>query len=85
MWLTPKLILECRPNSNFSANRGYIENDQDNKNYSDNKNEGNNPASKYMFKVNNRKKVLCLSGYSWTYFTSCSSVFDIDFEHVIVR
>ena len=84
-WLTSKLILECRPNSNFSANHGDNENDQDNENYSDNKNEGNNPANKYMFKVNNRKKVLCLSGYLWTYFTPCSSAFDIDFEHVIVH
>ena len=47
MWLTPKLILECTPNSNFSANHGDNENDQDNENHSDNKNEGKNPANKY--------------------------------------
>ena len=28
MWLTPKLISEGRPNSNFSANHGDNENDQ---------------------------------------------------------
>ena len=58
MWVTPKLISECRPNSNFSANHGDNENDQDNENHSDNKNEGNNPANKYMLNVNNRKKKL---------------------------
>ena len=58
MWPNPKLISECRPNSNFSANHGDNENDQDNENHSDNKNEGKNPANEYMFKVNNRKKVL---------------------------
>ena len=57
MCLTPKLISECRPNSNFSANHDN-ENDQDNEIHPDNKNQGNNPANKYMFKVNNRKKVL---------------------------
>ena len=46
MWVTPKLISECRSNSNFSANHGDNENDQDNENYSDNKNEGKNPANK---------------------------------------
>ena len=56
MWLTPKLISECRPNSDFSANHGDNQNDQDNENHSDNKNEGNNPANNYMLKVNNRKK-----------------------------
>ena len=56
--MTPKLISECRPNSNSSANHGDNENDQDNENLSGNKNEGNNPANKHMFKVNNRKKVL---------------------------
>ena len=43
MCLTPKLISECRPNSNFSANHDN-ENDK-------NKNLGNNPANKYIFKV----------------------------------
>ena len=68
MCLTPKLISECRPNSNFSANHDN-ENDK-------NKNLGNNPANKYIFKV---------YGFPWTYFTPCSSVFNIDFEHVIVH
>ena len=45
------------------------ENDQDNENHPDNKNKGNYPASKYIFKVNNRKKVLVS-----LYFTPCSSV-----------
>ena len=58
MGLTPKLISECTPNSNFSANHGYNENDQNNENHADDKNEGNYPANKYFFKVNNRKKVL---------------------------
>ena len=31
------------------------------------------------------KKFWCLYGYLWTYFTPCSSVFNIDFEHVIVH
>ena len=53
-----KLISECTPNSNFSENHGDNEDDQDNENHLDNKNEGNYPANKYMFKVNNRKKVL---------------------------
>ena len=57
MWLTPKLISECTPYSNFSANHGDNENDQENGNHPDNKNEGN-PAEKYMFKVINLKKVL---------------------------
>ena len=80
MWFTPKLISECTPNSNFSANHGDNENDQDNENHPDNKNEGNYPANKYMFKVNNRKKVLVS-----LYFTLCSSAFNVNFEHVIVR
>ena len=42
----PKLISECRPNSNFSANHGDNENDQDNENHSDNKNEDNYSANK---------------------------------------
>ena len=58
MWLTPKLISECPSNSNFSANHKDNENDQDNENHPDNENEGNYWANKYMFKVNNRKKVL---------------------------
>ena len=52
------LISERTPNSNFSANHGDNENDQDNQDHPDNKNEGNYPAIKYMFKVNKRKKVL---------------------------
>ena len=31
------------------------------------------------------KKFWCLHGYLWTYFTPCSSVFDVDFKHVIVH
>ena len=58
MRITLKLISECTPNYNFSANHGDNENDQDNENHPDNKNEGNYPANKYMFKVSNRKKVL---------------------------
>ena len=58
MWLTPKLISEYTQNSNFSANHRDNENDQDNKNHSDNNSEGNYPANKYMFKANNKKKVL---------------------------
>ena len=54
----PKLIPECRPNSNFSTNLEDNKNDQDNENHPDNRNEGNYPANKYMFQVNNRKKVL---------------------------
>ena len=30
----------------------------DNENHPDNKNEGNYPANKYMFKINNRKNLL---------------------------
>ena len=80
MWLTPKLISEWTPNSNFSANHGDNENDQNNENHPDNKNEGNYPVIKYMFKFNNRKKVLVS-----LYFTPCSSIFNVDFEHVIVH
>ena len=80
MWLTPKLISECKPNSNFSANHGDNENDQDNENHSDNKNETNR-----CWKSTIEKKFWCLYGYLWTYFTPCSSVFNIDFEHVIVH
>ena len=69
MWLTPKLISERTPNFNFSANHGDNANDRDNENHPDNKNEGNYPTNKYMFKVNNRKKVLVS-----LYFASCSSV-----------
>ena len=58
MWLTTKLISECTPNSNFSANHEDNENDQDNENHPDNKNEVNYTINKYLFKVNNRKKVL---------------------------
>ena len=41
MWLTPKLISECTPNSIFSANHEDNENDQDNENHPDNEKEGN--------------------------------------------
>ena len=58
MWLAPKLISECTPNSNFSANHGDNENDPDNGNHPGNKNEGNYPKNKYMFKFNKRKKVI---------------------------
>ena len=34
------------------------ENDQDNENHPDNKNKGNYPTNKYMFKISNRKNVL---------------------------
>ena len=85
MWLTPKLISECTPNSNFFANHGDNENDQGNEDYSNNKNEGNYPANKYMFKVKAEKKFCCLYCYLWTYFTPCSSIFNVDFEHVIVQ
>ena len=60
MRLTPKLISKCAPNSNFSANHEDNENDQDNENHPNNENEGNYRANKYMFKVNNRKKLWCL-------------------------
>ena len=50
MWLTPKLILECTSNSNFSANHEDDENDQDNENHPDNEKEGNYWANKYMLK-----------------------------------
>ena len=52
MWLKPKLISECTPNINFSANHEDNKNDQDNENDPDNKNEGNYPENKNMFKVN---------------------------------
>ena len=58
MLLTPELISECTRNSNFSANYEDSVNDEDNENHPDNENEGNYRANKYMFKVNNRKKVL---------------------------
>ena len=53
-----KLISECTSNTNLSANHEDNENDQDNENHPHNKNEGNYRANKYMFKINNRKKVL---------------------------
>ena len=31
------------------------------------------------------KKFWCLYGYLWTYFTPCSSVFNVDFKHVVVH
>ena len=71
--LTPKLIFECTPNSNFSAN------------HPDNKNEYNYQANKYMFKVKKRKKFWCLYDKLLTYFVPCPSVFNVDFEHVIVH
>ena len=83
MWLTPKLISECTSNSNFSANHGDNENDQDNEDHSDNKNGDNYPANKYMLTI--EKKFWCLYGYLGIYFTSCSSVFNVDFEHVIIH
>ena len=85
MWLTPKLISECTPNSNFSANHEDNENDQDNENHPNNENEGNYRANKYMFKVNNRKKFWCFYDKLWTYFTPCSNVFNIDFEHMVAH
>ena len=80
MWLTPKLISECTPNSNFSANHGDNENDQDKENHLDDKSEGNYPANKYICKVKNRKKV-----FVSLYFTPCSNVFNVDFKHLIVQ
>ena len=62
MWLTTNLISECTPNSNFSANQEDNENDQDNDNHPNNEKEGN----KYMFKVNNGKKLWCLYDKLWT-------------------
>ena len=79
----PKLISECRPNSNFSTNLEDNKNDQDNENHPDNRNEGNYPANKYMFQVNNRKRFWCR--FSYGYFTLCSGVFNVNFEHVIVH
>ena len=58
MWLNPKPISECTPNSNFSANHKDNENDQGNKNHPENKNEGKYSANKYMFKLSNSKKVM---------------------------
>ena len=83
MQLTPKLISECTTNSNVSANHGDNEIYRDNENHPYNKNEGNYPANKYMLKVNNRKNILVSLWLS--YFTLCSSVFNIDFENVIVQ
>ena len=60
MWLTPKLVSECTPNSNFSAYHGDNESDQDNENHPASRKEGNYPADKYMFKVNSKKKIWCL-------------------------
>ena len=54
IWLSPKLISECAPNSDFSTNHEDNENDQDNENHPDNKNKGNYPTNKYMLTVNNR-------------------------------
>ena len=39
MWSTPKLISECTPISNFSANHGGNDNDQGNENDPSNKND----------------------------------------------
>ena len=47
-------FIGCTPNSNFSANHEENESDQDYENHSGNINEGNYPANKYTFKVNNR-------------------------------
>ena len=65
--------------TNLSANHVDNENDQDNENHPDNKKEGNYPGNKYMFKVNNRKKVVV------SLWLACSRVFNINFEHVIVH
>ena len=81
MRLIPKLISECTPNSNFSANHKDSENDQDNENPPDNKNEGNYPVSKYMFKVSNRKKVLSPLSLPLNIFRTLF----VDFEHIIVH
>ena len=86
MWLTPKLISECTPNSNFSPNHGDNENDQDNEDHQDNKSEFNYPPKKYMFKVNKRKKVLVSLWLALNIFhTPYSSAFNVDSEHVIVH
>ena len=58
MRLTPKLISECKPNCNFSANREGNKNVQDNENHPGKENEGNCQANKFMFKVNNTKNLL---------------------------
>ena len=60
MSLTPKLISECTPNSNFSAN------------HEDNENESNYPANKYMFKVDNREKVVM---FLWLYLNIFHNLF----------
>ena len=70
-------------NSNFSANRKDYENDKDNENHLDNENEGNCPAKKCMFKVNNRKKVLVSLRLTLNIFHIFFSVFNVDFKYVI--
>ena len=72
MSVTPKLISECTPNSNFSANHEDNENDQDNENHPDNENESNYPANKYMFKVDNREKVVM---FLWLYLNIFHNLF----------
>ena len=72
MSLIPKLISECTPNSNFSANHEDNENDQDNENHPDNENESNYPANKYMFKVDNREKVVM---FLWLYLNIFHNLF----------
>ena len=74
MWLTRKLISECKPNSSFSANHWVNENDQDSENHSNNKSQGNYPANNTCPKSTLEKKFCCLCGYLWTYFTPRSSV-----------
>ena len=52
-----------------------------NENPPDNKNEGNYPVSKYMFKVSNRKKVLAPLSLALNIFRTLF----VDFEHIIVH
>ena len=60
MWLTPKQISECTLNSNFCANHGDNENDQDHENHSDNKN--SNQQTNKCSKSAIEKKFWCLYG-----------------------
>ena len=75
MWPTPKLISECRPNSNFSANHEDNENDQKMKLIQAIKMKVTTQRTNTCSTSTIEKKFSCLYGYLWTYFTPCSSVF----------
>ena len=81
--LTPQLISEYTPNSNFSANHEDNENDQDNENRLDNENEGNYPANKDIFKVRSRKKVLVYLCLFLNIFHTLYKCFNVGFEHLL--